>query len=336
MYPLRKLRIHILRSILLLSISLSAQENTFFESYKHNKILGRLLLTTKLNIIELDEEIDDNSTELKFKPADDFRIGIGVHYKWLGLSATVPISNGENQDVDGSNLDLQGQIILPFLIVEGALFRYNGYSIENIEDFPNIADLKGEILDIKFRSINTNIYYVFNNNKYSYRSFKILTEKQKKSAGSAIAGIYYNYSRLEAEGGIIPEKIKDQFSANMDLSDENYNLTGISGGYAHNFVLKNNYSIGLLITTGPGYFSESRKPLKKSTTTVSQFAFSTDFQLGAAYQGDEYFYRFLVQINSFNRTLEEEEQKINTIQGYVNFQFGKRFNLPKRAKLPEY
>ncbi len=322
----------ILGSLLLLPIFLNAQEINYFESYKEDKILGRLLLTSKLNVIELDEEIDDVSKKITYKPADDFRIGLGVHYKWLGLSATLPFSNKKNDEFDGNNLDLQGQIILPFLIVEGTLFRYNGYSIDNAEDFPILDTYKDKVYDISFRSINTNIYYILNHNKYSYRSFKILTEKQKKSAGSAILGLFYNYSRLEAPGGIIPEEIKDQFSENMDISDENYNLTGISAGYAHNFVIKNNYSIGVLLSTGPGYFSENKKPLKKSTKTVDHFAFSTEFQLGAAYQGADYFYRFFVQVNAFNRTLDEEEQKINTIQGYINFQFGRRFNIPKKAK----
>ncbi len=313
-----------------------AQETTYFESYKADKILGRILLTRKLNVIELDEEIDDKSNKLEFTPEDDFRVGIGVHYKWLGLSATIPLSKNKEQETEGSNLDIQGQVILPFLIIEGSLFRYNGYSIENLNDYPNLEDLKDEVFDISFRSFNTNIYYILNHQHYSYRSFKILTEKQKKSAGSAILGLFYNYTRLEAEGGIIPEPIKDLFSEKMDISNENYNLIGVSAGYAHNFVLKNNFSIGVLLTTGPGYMSENKKPLKKSSETVSQLAFSTEFQLGAAYQGEDYFYRLLVQVNVFNRTLDSEEQKINTIQGYVNFQFGKRFNIPRKAKTPKF
>ncbi len=317
------------------TFSIAGQDTSYFESYKEDKILGRLLFTGKINALELEEEIDNTSTQLSYTPEDDLRIGLGVHYKWLGLSATLPISNKENQEFKGRNLDLQGQIILPFLFIEGSLFRYNGYSLENSDEFPELDDLKDKVFDINFRSFTTNIYWVLNHKKYSYRSFKILTEKQKKSAGSAIAGMYYNYTKLEAPGGIIPEPIKNYFSEQMDIADENYNLIGLSGGYAHNFVLKNNFSIGVLLTAGPAYMSQNKKPLKKSTEKVSQFAFSTEFQLGAAHQGDDYFYRFFLQVNTFNRSLEDEEQKFNTIQGYVNFQFGKRFNSPFKAKKPQ-
>lgn len=320
--------------LLVFSMNMFGQTNTYYSSYKEGKVLGRLLFTKKLNQILLQEEVNgDEDKSLSFTPDDPLRIGLGVHYKWLGLAATIPLSRPKNNTGEGKNLDFQGQIILPFLVVEGALFRYNGYSIDRIQGLPNNSQyeyLEGQIRNIEFRSFNTNINYILNHEKYSYRSFKILTEKQEISAGSTILGLYYNFTKLEADSGIIPTELKGSFNTNLDISDENYNLFGFSVGYAYNFVLKNDFSIGALLSLGPGYMSENKKPFKKSSESESSFAFNTEFQLGITHQGPEYFYRFLVQINSFNRAVNEMDFRINTLQGYVNFQIGKRFNLKSK------
>jgi hypothetical protein len=77
-------------------------------------------------------------------------------------------------------------------------------------------------------SSSFNIYYVFNNKRFSYRPFFSFTQSQIKSAGSFIIGTYLSDFSFTADSFVVDDHIQYLFSSFPLLLSGNSFSTGLS------------------------------------------------------------------------------------------------------------
>lgn len=95
--------------------------------------------------------------------------------------------------------------------------------------------------DIKMNMYGGTLQYVFNNKKFSYKAAMNQTEKQLKSAGSALMGISLYYSQVQTDTTVLFE----------GMSKKHKNLQfGVSGGYVYTWVIKKNWFVSGAATVG--------------------------------------------------------------------------------------
>lgn len=181
------------------------------------------------------------------------QVSLGLYFMGYGLSYSVNLGKGYERDL---TLTLYSSPV-------GGEFRY--HSTNRIKGTMDIKDLYGEELkvningeDAKMDNFILNVYYVFNPKKFSYASAMSYSKVQKKSAGSVIAGLTVNRTRLKSSDPWLSyvmgtvNRIKIQQFA-------------IGAGYGYNWVPAKNLNIHiseipmLLITTKSATKMKSEK-----------------------------------------------------------------------------
>ncbi|MDO5446627.1 MAG: DUF4421 domain-containing protein [Prevotellaceae bacterium] len=145
------------------------------------------------------------------------------------------------------------------------------YSLSDaFKDLSNSEDISGSL--IKTTTVGANLYYVFNNKRFSYPAAWSKSARQKISAGSPLAGVGYTHQKIESsmylfsmatalmlmmsEDDLGLAEYFDKYNETMKHSTlctcmrfDDYTLWG---GYAYNWVPARNFLVGASATLGVG------------------------------------------------------------------------------------
>lgn len=274
-------------------------------------------------------EKDNSSTTIL--PNDRKNYFISLDYKFIGFSLGLPKtwsdSNYQNY-LKGKTTDFN--LNFTFFInnwVQAVYYNtVKGYYIDN----PNLStqNVSGELSpylqlpDFKTRKIGGATSYVMNGKRFSYRSFLQQTQIQKKSSGSFIPSISYEffYSSNRLDGFS-----EDEYKKILSI------MTSI--GYQYNLVVmkKLNFSGGVFSGYGMGYVRDF-SPETRIENKYWQNRFSVNFNLNFNYSWKNVFCG--VQISSLSNFTKEEDLNINNTINYENIYLGYRFDAPKIIKKP--
>lgn len=234
----------------------SVVDSTYIKDYSHLLSL-KFYGVSKSNQLTLFDNFTEKSVFLK--PNDQFNMGFGFNYKWLGfdLAFNFPFVNDDDEIFGKTNrLDLQSNIYTRKFALDLNFQRYKGYYGSNPEVYtPGWDPLSLEYPirpDIRTSNISGSFFHIFNNDKFSYRAAFIFNERQLKSKGSWMAGSYMGYFTMASDSTLVPQQL--QLDANPD---GNYNSTsfftaGLSFGYAHIFVIRKKFFISPTFAFGLG------------------------------------------------------------------------------------
>jgi len=201
-------------------------------------------------------------------------------------------------------------------------FQYHYYGrkivgdvfFQNYKGFYVMEDEKKKIIqlhpDIKLAQYGLSGQYVFNHKKYSYRAAFHQREKQVRSTGSFHlgAGVYYNYLSGDEE-----------LVVNQHNEISNYQV-GISGGYAHTFVIKKDFFIAIDAAVGVNVVADQFGHLFKSSDLSPSF-----FPRAALGYNSQ---TWSISVNAVtNRIMVSNTQNANLMfdTGRMNLRFIKRF-----------
>lgn len=112
--------------------------------------------------------------------------------------------------------------------------------------------------DISAFNFGVDYNLLFNSKKITFGSL-IGTEIQKKSAGGAMAGLFFSAYDLHADSSIVPSAYAGIFEDHSEVTDAFVFNIGMSGGYAYTIVFP--LHLYLTLSLAPG-FSFSRSELK--------------------------------------------------------------------------
>jgi hypothetical protein len=182
--------------------SILAQNDTTYIINYADKIILKANLDTRADAFKYKNRED--GSQLHLVPNSRYRMFLSLDYEFIGVSVgLVPKFLGANADEDLKGSTSYTDYTFRFFFgkwVQGISYsKTNGYYVRNTSDFvPGWS--QGIDPYLQFNDLSNSIYgmstsYVFNPN-FSYRNIVYQNEWQRKSSGSIVASLFYDYSIL--------------------------------------------------------------------------------------------------------------------------------------------
>ena len=302
----------------------------YIESFSDSLIL-KLAVVQKFTRFEIEDTFSKNRIE--FSPNKDISIGAGFQYKWLGLTFTYKmpgVNNDDDKFGETTQFDLQASLYLRKFVVDFNLHRYQGFYIDNPRKlYPDRlnSDPYPQRDDLTTTFIGSDVLYIFNNKKFSYRAAFIQNELQKRSAGSFILGAYFSRLQIKSEGNIISPELENLFSKEVHFNQANYSNYGISVGYAHTFVIKKKFFVSISPSIGAAVQHSRIVNVDPAlNTTKTELAPKIFSRMSAGYHWRKYFVVATLQVDNFLLNKTEHIEMAYSV-GNVRFFIGRKFNI---------
>ncbi len=193
---------------------------------------------------------DDKGNSIRFEPKPSLKIGPYAGWSLIFLGVTIDVLH-----IRDGNKRKEWDLSLYTLPIGIDLYYRksgNGYTIKNI-NIPSIGDthtLEGRNFSgIESSVSGLDIYYIFNHKHFSYPAAFNQSTKQKRSSGSALAGLGFTRHTLSVDwqmlNDIFLEELGKDLFANFNeepISEKVvYTDLSLSGGYAYNWVFAKNW-----------------------------------------------------------------------------------------------
>lgn len=194
---------------------------------------------------------------IQYAPNGQNFVGAGFFFKKTGLelSLKVPVSDALNERYGKTRyINLQTNYYGDKIGIDLAFQRYKGFFVKNPYEVDTVW-LPGsnypQRQDIIARNISANVYYIFNNKKFSYRAAFAQTERQAKSAGSFVMMSAVSHLRFGSANSFIPVAQLSTFGEKTSFKEGNFYSVAFLPGYAHTFVV-NSFYLSLSFHIGVG------------------------------------------------------------------------------------
>jgi len=332
-----------------LSISGSAQISSGFDIVKHDtsyiriyrdELTTRIYLKRKQNSYNLDGKFA--SPWLKYKTNDNLLLGIGYTYSFMtiNLGVKMPFIN-KDDDIYGetkyTDLSLHG--IFRSIIVDLYLQWNKGYYLSNPEDIqPGWNTGQGYPLrrDMRSNIVGVNVQYLFNSSRYSYKAAFLQNEFQKRSAGSAIAGIEGHWMLGITDSAMVAPAIPPSgFLEDVPFNQVDIFNMGINGGYAYTFVWSEKFYLSLSATVG---FSGAKNNIHYSTTSTTYWSgltvgLTTSSRISLGYNSNDYYVGLSANHFALRNLVWGENNWFTYGTGNIRLNLVKRFRLKRPIKI---
>ncbi len=308
------------------NILYKTQDTNYIRDYSDELALY-LLSQLKLNNFGVWDRNNNNS--ITYTPENRGFIGLGMSYKWLGLELAFNVDPLNRQDEDPIFFDFQASAFTRKDFIEATLQYYYQYRINDYSSDIPVANQEYNRNDIRTINLGLQFYHVFSYDKFSLRAPFLMTQLQKKSAGSVIGGANFYMFIMDADSTIIPPELNMEFHPQLQLQDLNAIGLSTNWGYIHTFSWWKKFFLtlsampGISLNAGD-YFTNTR------TLIDPHLAFSFKTMNAVGYNSRRFFtgFRFIGDLN-FMRV----EPKLHTLisRGRLKFYIGWRFKNRKKG-----
>ena len=222
----------------------SIKQNQYYVDYSDK---FALFLYAKKKYSNFTIRSNDLGKSLEYAPNSPLNIGFGFNYKWLGIGIAFNFNAVNNDDDKYGNtkrLDWQTNIYLKKVVIDFYLQNYKGFYLENTHAI--IGGEKDNYYirpDVHSVSLGIGGMYVFNHERFSYKSAFVQTAIQQKSAGSFLLGANIFLKSLNADSSLFPHDLMPS-PTNESVSHKGI-YVGVLTAYAHNFIIKKQFFISL-------------------------------------------------------------------------------------------
>ena len=287
--------------------------------------------------INRDTRIDDytikgqDNYKLYLKPNLNHNHSISVDYKFLGFSLKLPqnwlgLQPETGLKGESKSFDVNFTFFFNRWIQSFGYNSIKGYYVQNTGDFiPNWkegVDLYTQLPYYEVQRMSGSTGYIFNNSKFSYRSFFNQTQMQTKSAGSLITFVNYEY---------LIRKNKEKHNSDFDLDKVFTSIASI--GYQYNWVISRNFNFSGGFFPGFGFnYSKSKSPDTNEMDRVWNTTSQLNFNVNLNYRWRNLFCGF--QMSSLNYYTKEYDLSVKNSINYNNIYLGYQFDAPKTIEKP--
>ena len=273
-----------------------------------------------------------NNKEIGFSPNNNFNIGFGFTYKWLGLGIAfnLPFVNHDNKEKGRTDrFDAQMNVLSQKFVYDLYFSHYKGFYVTTpriIAPFWNESMPYPQYPELVSNNLGVSAYYILNNKKFSYKAGFALNQLQLKSAGSWIFGFVAKFNSVKNDTALIPESIWNNDSVNFKVKSINDLSIGPLAGYAYNFVIKKH--LLLTISLVPGILIENSTYtyyLKDEILTdhSSSLGIGINYRMGIIYNKNRFFTGF--NLNNFATSYEIKNVAKTSSTGNYRVFVGYRF-----------
>ena len=281
--------------------------------------------------------------KLSFSPTPHNKIGLYFGWRWIFLGWSVDIDDiyrKTNRKNKGTEFDLS---LYSSKLGVDIFYRRTGnnYKIHKIRGFYDeipsdySEDFSGLKVDIK----GLNLYYIFNNRKFSYPAAFSQSTNQRRNAGTFIAGFSISKHNLDFDYQQLPAYIQERMNPGMKVNKIKYTNANISFGYAYNWVFARNCLACLSLTPAIAYkASDVDAETQEGKAWYSKFNLDFLLRAGVVYNNGKYFVgtSFVGKNYNYHRNNFSLDNGFGTLQVYVGFNFHLRKEYRKKETKREY
>ena len=281
--------------------------------------------------------------KLSFSPNPHNKIGLYFGWRWIFLGWSVDIDDiyrKTNRKNKGTEFDLS---LYSSKLGVDIFYRRTGnnYKIHKIRGFYDeipsdySEDFSGLKVDIK----GLNLYYIFNNRKFSYPAAFSQSTNQRRNAGTFIAGFSISKHNLDFDYQQLPAYIQERMNPGMKVNKIKYTNANISFGYAYNWVFARNCLACLSLTPAIAYkASDVDAETQEGKAWYSKFNLDFLLRAGVVYNNGKYFVgtSFVGKNYNYHRNNCSLDNGFGTLQVYVGFNFHLRKEYRKKETKREY
>ena len=317
------------------------QDSTYILSLNH-RIHLTFDLARRYQSIIIRNPINEK-TLIQYDPNTRSNFITSFDYKWISLSLGLFKLKTNNSEKKGTTdqfffrASFNGKRFWNSNFVQ----YYKGFYLAN----PLVADKNWDIQtspfpqrpDIESFTLFSNLNYCFNPAKFSYRASLWQLDKQKKSAGSLIAGISYRLNVITSDTNqvLIPKILENTFAPEYRFNSQSLSNLTFHLGYVHSFVYRDWF---LTIYFSPGVsFQNSNYQVRNQlpTTDRSQTVGASEFRFILGYNSDNWFSGVSSHTISFtgNKYLQVW---VDNNYNWTRLFVGYRFKQINRAKIPNW
>lgn len=283
---------------------------------------------------------------LRYDPNESIGLGLRLSHKWLILAIGYGPKNIQEKKKGSTDyLNITLNSYGKRIGFDVYYLSYSGYFISNPAGIPTLSAAYGKnfpiVPNLSTLNIGANVFYIFNNQKYSYRAPFVQNEMQKRSAGSFIMTASYSYYRLKSDTGIVPSQAFAEVPPESRITEGSFNSLSIMPGYSFTLVGFKRFfftlapSLGIMVQEQSYSIQHSA-----SNRMVIDIAPRLMGRVAFGYNGQKFYTGFTGIGDNYNVHLANKDFLLYTIGGGT-FYLGYRFGVPKSLqkvsdKLEEY
>ena len=275
--------------------------------------------------------------KLSFSPNPHNKIGLYFGWRWIFLGWSVDVDDiyrKTNRKNRGTEFDLS---LYSSKLGVDIFYRRTGnnYKIHKIKGFYDeipssySENFNGLKVDIK----GLNLYYIFNNRKFSYPAAFSQSTNQRRNAGTFIAGFSISKHNLDFDYQQLPEYIQKRMNPGMKVNKIKYTNANISFGYAYNWVFARNCLACISLTPAIAYkASDVDAETHEGKQWYSKFNLDFLVRAGIVYNNGKYFVgsSFVGKNYNYHRNNFSLDNGFGTLQVYAGFNFHLRKEYRKK------
>lgn len=266
----------------------------------------------------------EKEQSITLRPESQNKIGLYLGWRWIFLGYSVDIGGGNPQtDINLSFYTSKLGIDLFYRK------RNEGYKIKRLDGFgENGGDLEDYIAKFDGLSVEqqgVNLYYVFNNQKFSYPAAYSQSTNQRISAGSFILGVSYNEQSFTFDHTKFDIRIQENLLPELKFNTVKYKDFSINFGYSYNWVFKKDWLANISFTPAVGYKNTSLR-LTNSKDFLSSINFDLITRAAIVYNNSKYYAgaSLVSHTYSYNKSSLSILNGFGVINVYVGFNFWRK------------
>lgn len=266
--------------------------------------------------------------KLSFSPNPRNKIGLYFGWRWIFLGWSVDVDDiyrKTNRKNKGTEFDLS---LYSSKLGVDIFYRRTGnnYKIHKIKGFPEEipSNYSENFSGLKVNIKGLNLYYIFNNRRFSYPAAFSQSTNQRLNAGSFIAGFSISKHKLDFDYNELPDFIQAAMNPGMKVRRVKYTNANVSFGYAYNWVFARNCLACLSFTPALAYkASNVDAEVHEGKQWYSKFNLDFLLRAGVVYNNGKYFVgtSFVGKNYNYSRNNFSVDNGFGTLQVYVGFNF---------------
>ena len=190
--------------------------------------------------------LSNSNNTLQYTPNN--RVGVGVGIATSKIIVDLILNIKSNKEEQTERFDLQGNVLIKKNMLIVQVQNYQGYNVRNATTGEPGTFRK----DIKSFTTSLSVMHIFNSSIKTLSSIYSGVNRDYKSSGTFLAGIYTGYHLIQADSSIVPESSKDLFNQQAYIEKLNQFSIGGTGGYSYFLALPKNFFVLVALTPGLG------------------------------------------------------------------------------------
>lgn len=308
------------------------KDSNYIESYS-NDLIVNVYSVEKSHSLTLSDL--NNPARLQYLPNGHFNMGVGVNYRSFGLSIATRIPFFQHDEYRlgvTKRFGIQSYIYTDKYSVDLLTSYSKGYYLNNsVLHFGEFTkDREYQRPDIASANIGVSVNYIFNNSKFSYKAAFSETARQKRNAGSFIAGGSILSYRTTADSAFVPRGIDAEFfQKSRDVNKSAVLAFNVNGGYAYSLVFLRNGIVTMSYIVGSGIQDNKYDKTSQPEISKGRFSFNHTGRLGIGYRFKRYYARAAVIRSTQFTRLNYNDLRIANGTDFFQLSLGKRISLNK-------